>query len=84
MDSFRTRLILAYLKQHRVCSFADLMEKFDIGAWVDKPIAKIQDKKPQAKRKPKPAAKVVIKATAKAEPTLAERLRAALLERLAA
>ena len=62
----------------------NLMEKFDIGAWVDKPIAKIQDKKPQAKRKPKPAAKVVMKATAKAEPTLAERLRAALLERLAA
>ena len=32
MDSFRTRLILAYLKQHRVCSFADLMEKFDISS----------------------------------------------------
>lgn len=32
MDSFRTRLILAYLKQHHACSFGELMEKFDISS----------------------------------------------------
>ena len=63
---------------------AGQMVGFDIGEWIDKTVAKSQDKKTQAKRKPKPAAKVAMKVTAKAGHTLAERLRAALLERLAA
>ena len=57
----------------------DQMVKFDIGAWIDKPIVKREKGKAKAAKKPK----------AKAEPqsvtlSLSERLRQALLARLAA